>query len=146
MGAVIVRRLTVAVLVALAVSVITFVLSHVAIDPAMGLAGDSATDEDISLIRAQYGFDRPLILQYADYLWRLVQLDFGQSYLTNRPVAEMLAERLPATALLAAMSITFALGLAIPLGVLAALYPNSVIDRLALLLAVTGQAIPNFWA
>ena len=146
MWAVILRRLTVAVMVALAVSVVTFGLSHVAIDPALALAGDSATDLDVEAIRERYGFDRPLVVQYADYLWRLLQLDFGTSYLTNRPVLEMIAERLPATALLAALSIGFALALAIPLGVLAALRPDSIVDRFALFFAVAGQSIPNFWA
>lgn len=140
------RRLVVAVLVALAVSMITFVLSHVAVDPALGVAGDSATPEDIEAIRVQYGFDRPLVVQYADYLGRLITFDLGTSYLSNRPVAELIGERLPATALLAVMAIGFALALAIPLGVVAALRPNSPIDRFALFLAVTGQAIPNFWA
>ncbi|WP_119168134.1 ABC transporter permease [Algihabitans albus] len=146
MWAVIVRRLVVAALVALAVSVMTFCLSHVAIDPALALAGDSATDLDIETIRERHGFDRPVVVQYADYLVRLLQLDFGTSYLTNRPVLEMVAERLPATALLAVLSIAFALALAIPLGVAAALRPNSIIDRFALFLAVAGQSIPNFWA
>ena len=140
------RRLVVAVLVALAVSMITGVLSHVAVDPALGVAGDSATPEDIEAIRVQYGFDRPLVVQYADYLGRLITFDLGTSYLSNRPVAELIGERLPATALLAVMAIGFALALAIPLGVVAALRPNSPIDRFALFLAVTGQAIPNFWA
>lgn len=140
------RRLVVAVLVALAVSMITFVLSHVAVDPALGVAGDSATPEDIEAIRVQYGFDRPLVVQYADYVGRLITFDLGTSYLSNRPVADLIAERLPATALLAVMAIGFALALAIPLGVVAALKPNSPIDRFALFLAVTGQAIPNFWA
>lgn len=140
------RRLIVAILVAIAVSAITFVLSHVAVDPALGVAGDSATPEDIEAIRVQYGFDRPLIVQYVDYVGRLATLDLGTSYLSNRPVADLIGERLPATALLAVMAICFALAIAIPLGVLAALWPNSLLDRFALFLAVTGQAIPNFWA
>jgi len=140
------KRLGLGVLVILIISVITFILSHVAIDPAMGLAGDSATAGDIEAIRQRYGFDRPLVVQYFDYLGRLVQGDLGQSYLSGRPVSEMLAERFPATALLAILSIGFALAIAIPLGVLAALKPNTLIDRAALFLAVCGQAIPNFWA
>lgn len=146
MAAFLTRRLVVALAVALAVSAITFVLSHVAIDPALALAGDSPTDEDVAAIRAQYGFDRPLALQYVDYLGRLLTLDLGTSYLTGEPVAAMIAERLPTTALLACLSILFALALAVPLGVAAALRPGSVVDRIALFLAVAGQAMPNFWA
>ncbi|ORE94605.1 ABC transporter permease [Acuticoccus yangtzensis] len=140
------QRLIVAAAVALTVSVITFVLSHVAIDPAVAVAPDSATDADIAAIRAQYGFDRPLPVQYLGYLGDIVTLDLGTSYLTGEPVAGMIAERVPTTALLAVFSILFALALAIPLGVLAASFPNTMIDRLCLLLAVAGQAIPNFWA
>ncbi len=140
------RRATMAIFVVFAVSVICFFLSHVAIDPATGVAGDSATAEDIAAIKKLYGFDRPLVVQYGDYVWRLLQGDFGNSYLSNRPVTELIAERFPATALLALLSILFAIVLAIPLGVVAALRPNSLLDRAALFLAVCGQAIPNFWA
>jgi len=140
------RRLAVALAVALAVSTITFTLSHVAIDPALAVAPDSATDADVAAIRERYGFDRPLPVQYLDYLSRLVRFDLGTSYLTNEPVTAMIAERLPTTALLAILSILFALAIAVPLGVMAALRPNTLIDRFALMLAVAGQAIPNFWA
>jgi peptide/nickel transport system permease protein len=141
-----IRRLALAVFVVFAISIITFVLSHVAVDPAMGVAGDSATDADLAVIRAQYGFDRPLVVQYGAYLADVVRGDLGRSYLSGQPVTTLLAERIPATALLAGLSILFALGLALPLGVLAALRPNSILDRGALTLAVVGQAVPNFWA
>jgi len=142
----VIRRLALAVFVVFAISIITFTLSHVAVDPAAGVAGDSATDDDLAAVRAQYGFDRPLIVQYAAYIANVAQGDLGRSYLSGQPVTTLLAERIPATALLASLSILFALGLALPLGVLAALRPNSTLDRCALTLAVVGQAIPNFWA
>ena len=141
-----IRRGLLALFVIIAISLITFVLSHVAVDPALGVAGDSATDEDLAAIRAQYGFDRPLPVQYVAYVGALLQGDLGTSYLTGKPVGAMVAERVPATALLAGLSLLFALALSVPLGTLAALNPNSLIDRLALTLAVVGQAIPNFWA
>ena len=140
------RRGAITLFVVFAISVICFILSHVAIDPAAGIAGDSATDADLAAVRAQYGFDRPLLTQYLDYLGNLSQGDLGVSYLTRQPVREMLMERFPATALLAVLSILFALFVALPLGILAALRPNSFVDRAALTLAVVGQAIPNFWA
>lgn len=140
------RRLILSVAVVSAISVITFVLSHVAIDPAAGIAGDSATPADIALIRAQYGFDRPLAVQYLAYLGQILQGDLGRSYLTRQPVADMILARAPVTATLAGLAILLALALAVPLGVLAALRPGSGVDRLALAIAVTGQAIPNFWA
>lgn len=140
------RRLVLSAVVVSAISLITFGLSHVAIDPATGIAGDSATPEDIALIRAQYGFDRPLPVQFAAYLAQIARGELGQSYLSGQPVAALIAQRLPVTATLAGLSILFALALSVPLGVLAALRPGSWIDRLALTIAVTGQAIPNFWA
>lgn len=141
-----IRRCALALFVVFAISVICFLLSHVAVDPAAGVAGDSATDEDLAAIRVAYGFDRPLIVQYGDYLGGVLRGDLGRSYLSGEPVAALLAERIPATAVLACFSILFALCLSVPLGVLAALRPNSWIDRLALTLAVVGQAVPNFWA
>lgn len=146
MLAFVLRRSALAVFVVVVISVITFTLSHVAIDPAMGVAGDSATDEDLAAIRIQYGFDRPLPTQYLSYVGNLLTGDLGRSYLTGEPVVQMVAERVPATATLALLSILFALAISVPLGVLAAMRPNSLIDRLALTLAVVGQAIPNFWA
>lgn len=140
------RRLALAVFVIVIISLITFVLSHVAVDPASGVAGDSATDEDIAAIRALYGFDQPLAAQYFNYVSNVLRGDLGRSYLSGELVSELIGERVPATALLACLSIGFALILAVPLGVLAALNPNSMLDRVALTLAVVGQAIPNFWA
>ena len=146
MARLILRRSALALFVVFAISIICFLLSHVAVDPAAGVAGDSATDEDLAAIRVQYGFDQPLIVQYGDYLSGVLRGDLGNSYLSGEPVSQLIAERIPATALLACLSIAFALSLAVPLGVLAALRPNSLLDRLALTLAVVGQAVPNFWA
>jgi peptide/nickel transport system permease protein len=140
------RRATMAVVVMVIVSVICFVLSNVASDPAVGIGGAQATDEDLALIRKTYGLDRPLPVRYVEYVSSLLQGDFGTSYLAKRPVLEMIAERLPVTALLAFLSMALALAIALPLGCAAALWPNTIIDRFAQFLAVTGQAIPNFWA
>lgn len=135
-----------AVVVMVIVSVICFVLSNVASDPAVGIGGAQATDEDLALIRKTYGLDRPLPVRYVEYVSSLLQGDFGTSYLAKRPVLEMIAERLPVTALLAFLSMALALAIALPLGCAAALWPNTIIDRFAQFLAVAGQAIPNFWA
>jgi len=128
------------------VSVICFVLSNVASDPAVGIAGAQATDADLAVVRQTYGLDRPLPVRYAEYIGNLLQGDFGTSYLAKRPVLEMILERLPVTALLAFLSMALALAIALPLGCAAALWPNTLVDRLSQVLAVTGQAIPNFWA
>lgn len=140
-----IKRTILAVAVALFVSSLVFLLTNAAADPASVLAGEGARDEDIRMIRAQYGFDRPLPEQYLSWVGRLVQGDLGQSYRMKRPTVDLLAERLPITLSLGLSALGFAVALGIPLGVLAALRPNSWIDRLALAVSVVGQAMPTFW-
>ena len=139
------RRLGIAVLVAITVSLISFSLIYAAGDPAMALAGESATAEDIAHIRKVYGYDRPLPVQYFDWLGRAVQGDLGRSHYLKREVADVVFDRLPTTMLLGACALSFAIVLSIPLGVAAAMRPNSIIDRTALTIAVVGQALPSFW-
>jgi len=139
------KRLGVALLVALTVSAITFSMVYLPGDPAMALAPETASQEDIELIRKIYGYDRPIIIQYLDWLLNAVQGDFGRSHYLNEDAANIIFDRLPTTMLLGACAITFALILSIPLGVLAAIRPNSLIDRFALTIAVIGQAMPSFW-
>jgi peptide/nickel transport system permease protein len=134
-----------AVLVALTVSLITFSMIYVSGDPAIAIAGEGARIQDIEAIRQFYGFDRPIVVQFFDWLAGAVRGDFGRSYTLRQPVADVIFERLPVTMILGATAIAFALVLAIPLGVWAAVKPNSFIDRFALTLAVVGQAMPNFW-
>ncbi|MFM9940028.1 MAG: ABC transporter permease [Hyphomicrobiaceae bacterium] len=139
------KRLGVAILVALTVSGITFSMVYISGDPALAIAGEGARQEDIENVRRYYGFDRPIHVQYFDWLWNAVQGNLGQSFNLRKPVSEVIFQRLPTTMLLGACAISFALLLAIPLGVLAAVKPNSLIDRFALGLAVIGQAMPSFW-
>lgn len=140
-----VKRLGLAILVALAVSLISFALLHLSADPAAAIAGESGTDADIAAIRARYGFDRPLPVQYLSWLASTLTGDLGESYYFNVPVVDLIAERLPVTMILGVLGITFALVVAVPLGVAAAVRPNTLVDRLALLLSVAGQAMPSFW-
>jgi peptide/nickel transport system permease protein len=139
------KRLGVAILVALTVSMITFSMLYLTGDPAIALAGETATQEDIENIRRVYGYDRPFPVQYADWLGNAIKGDFGRSHYLKTEVADVVFARLPTTMILGASAITFAFILAIPLGVLAAIRPNTVFDRLALTVAVVGQALPSFW-
>src|SRR3546814_14352187 len=102
------------------------------------MAGEASSQADVENIRRQYGFDRPLIIQYFDWLGRAVRGDFGTSNYFRLPVSDLIMSRFPITAILAALSIGFALTLAIPLGIVAAVRPNSWVDRLALFLDVPG--------
>jgi peptide/nickel transport system permease protein len=139
------RRLLVAFAVLLVVSVITFTFTNVAVDPALAMAGEGARDQDILRIRQQYGFDQPLHVQYVDWLGNWLSGDFGTSFRQRRPVIEMLGERMPTTMALGTFSLALAFSIAVPLGVVAALRPNSWIDRVALSFAVLGMAMPTFW-
>jgi len=139
------KRLGLALLVALTVSLISFTLLRLSGDVASAIAGEGARAEDIELVRKTYGLDRPLVVQYLDWLWRTVRGDFGQSLYFKTDVIGLVVEKLPTTLWLGLFSILFALAVSIPLGVLAAVSANSWIDRLALGIAVFGQALPNFF-
>ena len=139
------KRLGLAVLVALAVSMIAFGLLRLSGDPAIAIAGEGATQADIVLVRQTYGFDRPLPVQYAEWLGRTLRGDLGESIYFKTPAAPLILSKLQTTLVLGLLSLAFALVISVPLGVLAALYRNSWIDRLCLGLAVIGQALPNFF-
>ncbi|MBR9864743.1 MAG: ABC transporter permease [Rhodobacteraceae bacterium] len=141
----ILKRLGLAVLVAFTVSFISFSLMFLSGDPAAALAGETASDQDVEAIRVLYGFDRPMLVQYWDWLSSALVGDLGESYYFKLPVASLIAERLQVTMLLGLCGISFALLTAVPLGVAAAIRPNSIIDRVALFLSVAGQAMPSFW-
>jgi len=140
-----VRRLVLAALVALTVSIIAFFLVRVSGDLAVALAGQEASAEDIEDIRKAYGLDRPIIVQYAAWLGDAIQGDFGESLFFPETVWELVSSRLPVTLRLALCGLAISLMVGIPFGVIAALRPNSWIDRLAMTIAVAGQAIPTFW-
>ena len=139
------KRFSVAVLVAITVSLITFSMIYLSGDPAMALAGETATQQDIESIRRTYGYDKPIIVQYLMWLGNALTGDLGHSHYLKTDVSLVIFERLPVTMILGATALSFALLLSIPLGVLAAMRPNTLIDRFALSLAVVGQALPSFW-
>lgn len=141
----ILKRLGLAVLVALAVSMIAFLLLRLSGDPAIAIAGEGARQADIELIRKTYGFDRPLPVQYVDWLGKTLRGDLGESIYFKTAAAPLIFSKLQTTMVLGLLSLAFALAISVPLGVLAAVYRNSWIDRLCLTLAVLGQALPNFF-
>ncbi len=145
MLAYLVKRLGLAVLVALTVSVIAYLLLYLSGDPALAIAGEGASQADIDLIRKTYGFDQPLIVQYGDWLLKLLKGDLGVSMYFKTDVAPLIFSKLSTTLLLAVYALTVALAISVPLGVLAAIYKNSWIDRLCLAVAVVGQSMPNFF-
>lgn len=139
------KRATLAVIVALAVSFAAFLLLSVATDPAAAIAGEGAEPEVIEHIREQLGLNRPLMVQYWSWLSAIFHGDLGTSYYWRQPVGTLILEHLPVTLTLALAATFVTLIVAIPLGTVAALNPNSMIDRFALTVAVSAQATPTFW-
>lgn len=141
----ILQRLGIALAVAVALSFVTFMLLNFATDPAYAIAGEDAEQEVIEQIRETYGLDRPVLVRYADWAGGMLTGDFGESYYWNKPVAALVADRAPVTLLLSVMGLAVTILIALPLGIVAALNPNTWIDRMALGVAVSAQAVPNFW-
>jgi peptide/nickel transport system permease protein len=113
-------------------------------DPAAVIAGDQATPEDVERIRAALGLDRPFFVQFAEFLWRLAQFDLGTSIFTNLPVSHMIAQRIEPTLALMVFTIVLSVGIAVPLGVIAAWKAGSWIDRGVMIFAVFGFSVPVF--
>ncbi len=140
-----IRRLFVALLVAVTVSFLAFSLLRLTGDLATSLAGPDATSEDIEAVRQAYGLNKPILVQYFNWLTDALAGDFGKSFYFPSTVGALIAQAMPVTLTLSAMGLLISLAIGIPLGVVAALRPGSWVDRLAMTLAVIGQAIPNFW-
>lgn len=139
------KRLGTALAVAVFVSILSFMLLRMSGDVAIALAGEGARAEDIELIRKLNGLDRPLMVQYFDWLGHAALGDFGTSLYFKSPVMPLIADKIGNTIILSVASLAFALLIGVPLGVLAAVYQGGWVDRLALAIAVTGQALPNFF-
>jgi peptide/nickel transport system permease protein len=139
------KRIAVALMVAVTVSIISFGLLHLSGDLAQALAGPAATASDVEAVRKAYGLDRPIPVQYFEWATKALHGDLGESFFLKEPVAQMIAKRLPVTMTLGVLALAIAIVVSIPLGILAALRPNSWIDRIALTVAVFGQALPSFW-
>jgi peptide/nickel transport system permease protein len=142
----ILHRVTTALPSLLGVVVVTFLLARALPgDPAAYYAGSSATPESIAQIRVQLGLDKPLVAQFADYVWRLAHGDLGRSLSSGQSVLADLSTRLPASAELTLAALGFALVLGLPLGVLAALKQGSLIDHVCRVVVSIGAAFPTFF-
>ena len=140
-----VRRLWQLVFVLLALTMLIFGLMHLSGDPVALMAGEGATLEDLRRVRERMGFDQPIYIQYGRYMAGLLRGDLGTSFRQHRPVTAIVLERVPATIQLTLLAQLTAVVFAFPVGVISALWRNSLFDRAAMGAAVLGQAIPVFW-
>lgn len=140
------RRLLTLLPTVLGVVTLVFAFLHlVPGDPVDVMLGETARPADREALRADLGLDRPLAVQYGAYLGGLIRGDLGRSFTYRKPVAEVIAARLPATLELAGWALAVALAVALPLGVLAAVRKDTVFDRGSLLASLLGVSMPNFW-
>ena len=142
------RRLAAFIPVLLFITIISFAIMHLA----PGKPTDAAMqfNPKVSLEARQrmeklYGLDKPLPVQYLRWISRVGQLDFGQSFLDDRPVRDKIIERLPVTVTINVLSLLLVFGLAIPLGVMAAVRPGGLFDRLTTVFVFIGYSLPSFW-
>ena len=141
----ILRRICLALLVVLTVMTMAFVLTRLSGDLAISIAGPGSTQADVEVIRKAYGLDRPVLVQFYDWTRLALTGDFGSSFFFKDKVSTLIVQRMPVTLTLGFVGLTLALIVSLPLGILAALFENTWIDRTALLLAMLGQAMPSFW-
>jgi peptide/nickel transport system permease protein len=139
------RRLFHGAFVLLGVTAVVFGLTFLTGDPASVLVPLNTTREDMDRFRQQMGLDRPVPIQYLDFLSRAVQGDFGQSFRHRTSAMQLVLDRVPATLRLSAVALGFALLIAIPLGTLAAVNHRRPLDTLSRLIALLGQSLPSFW-
>ncbi|MGO1849975.1 ABC transporter permease [Microbacterium sp.] len=140
------RRLLLGVFVLWGVATVVFVIVRlVPADPAVLIAGDTATPEQLASLRKEMGLDLPMPVQYAQFLGSAVVGDFGDSYRQSAPALGLIAEALPNTALLAFLACVLALVTSLPLGLLAALRAGRPTDRAISIGSITIQALPGFW-
>lgn len=146
----IIRRFLLLIPILIVISLISFSLIHLAPgDPAIVIlrAGgvQQITEEALAQVRQEMGLDDPFLVQYARWLGRVLQMDFGNSVRTGTPVAELLLTRLPATLQLSGVAMVIALLISVPLGIITAVKQHSLIDQIGRFFAFMGASMPSFW-
>ena len=140
------RRLLGLIFVLLGVITIVFLIIHlVPGDPARIMLGENALPSDVEALRESLGLNRPLIVQYFDFFAKLFQGDLGRSFNTGQPVLSAIIERFPATLILTAASMFFAVIIAVPIGIITAAKRNTVVDNLGMIFSLIGVSMPAFW-
>ena len=140
-----VRRLVLAIVTLLAVSLIIFIMSRASGDPRHIMLDDYSTDEDWKRMGEVLGLDKPYYQQYFIFIGDAVRGDFGQSVKEGRPVTDVILERLPATLYLGLTAFIVSLLVGIPLGILSAVKRGTIVDQVGKVVAMLGQSAPPFW-
>lgn len=140
------KRLLVAIPTLLIISIFVFSLQKLLPgDPIMAMAGEERDPAVLEQLREKYHLNDPIPLQYVRWLGGVAQGDLGVSLRTNQPVLELIGQKLPVTIQLAIMSMFFAVIIGVPMGILAAVKKNTILDYIANLVALSGLSVPNFW-
>jgi len=139
------RRLVQSAFVLLVVALLSFIMFRYLGDPVAQLVNEDATYADRMAMRSQMGLDEPIWIQFAQFVGRVVQGNFGLSYQMGQPVSRMLAERLPASLELSIVAFGISLALGIPMGIYASLKPNSFGARAMMVLSLVGISLPTFF-
>lgn len=145
MGRYIIRRLLQSIIVVLGVTLLVFVVLFKSGDPVLLMVSPEATKEEIEQVRRQMGFDRPVLVQYGDFMSKALRGDFGISIRHSQPVFQMIKERIPATLELALAAFAISLLVSLPVGILSATKRNSIWDNLGMGMALLGQSLPVFF-
>ena len=147
MWAYIAKRLLLTIPVLIGVSFVVFVMVRIIPgDPAQIIAGEAATREFVEELRRELGLDRPIVVQFGDFLARLLRGDLGRSIRSRIPVVEDLKVRIPNTVILAAAGMVVATSLGVLAGIVSAVRPYSLLDTAVMLLALAGLSMPVFWS
>jgi peptide/nickel transport system permease protein len=146
MGSYLLKRLGTLAITVAGIAVVTFFLSLVVpLDPLAAIAGPQAPQETVDRLRVLYGFDQPMYVQFYRYVVRLAHGDLGAALQTGRPVLDDILHFFPATLELATVAMVISVGFGIPLGVLSAVYRNSLLDHLSRIISLIGVSMPVFW-
>ena len=141
----VITRVFQAIITLLILSLAVFLSVHLTGNTADYLLGPETTEADYEQLKKNFGLDRPLIVQYADFLTDIARLDFGTSFLKGRPARDILMSRLPATLQLAGAAFALSVIVGVPLGILSAVKRDGFLDNFGKLFAIMGIATPNFW-
>lgn len=140
-----IRRVILSVPVVVIVSIVVFAMIFLSGDPAVLMLPPESSEEEVARFREAYGFDDPFWVQYGRFAGKALKGDLGKSIRYNQPAIELVLEKLPATLQLSTFAMLLAVVFSIPLGIIAALNRNSIVDYISSFLAVLGQSMPNYW-